>query len=59
MCNFVFENRGKTIKHKCALLKQINELGDNIKFDHGYTASSPPIVNVSIHVYLDTFNLIR
>ncbi|XP_014491916.1 E3 ubiquitin-protein ligase UPL4 isoform X2 [Vigna radiata var. radiata] len=24
----------------------INELGDNIKFDHGYTASSPPIVNL-------------
>ncbi|TKY52886.1 E3 ubiquitin-protein ligase UPL4 [Spatholobus suberectus] len=24
----------------------INELGDHIKFDHGYTASSPPIVNL-------------
>ncbi|KAK7355709.1 hypothetical protein VNO80_14969 [Phaseolus coccineus] len=24
----------------------INELGDNVKFDHGYTASSPPIVNL-------------
>ncbi|CAI8602656.1 unnamed protein product [Vicia faba] len=25
---------------------QINELSDHIKFDHGYTASSPPIVNL-------------
>ncbi|KAL2323294.1 hypothetical protein Fmac_027673 [Flemingia macrophylla] len=24
----------------------INELGDHIKFDHGYTASSPPIVHL-------------
>ncbi|KAK7393587.1 hypothetical protein VNO78_22145 [Psophocarpus tetragonolobus] len=24
----------------------VNELGDHIKFDHGYTASSPPIVNL-------------
>jgi hypothetical protein len=27
-------------------LEQFNELLDHIKFDHGYTASSPPIVNV-------------
>jgi len=47
----------KTFKHNCCLLKQMNELGDNIKFDHGYTASSPPIVNVRIHVDLDTLNL--
>ncbi|KAG4996143.1 hypothetical protein JHK85_027582 [Glycine max] len=24
----------------------VNEFGDHIKFDHGYTASSPPIVNL-------------
>ncbi|KAG4383684.1 hypothetical protein GLYMA_13G136900v4 [Glycine max] len=24
----------------------VNELGDHIKFDHGYTASSPPIINL-------------
>lgn len=35
---------------------QVNELGDHIKFDHGYTASSPPIINVSIYVYY-TFDL--
>ena len=27
-------------------LEQFNELLDHIKFDHGYTASSPPVVNV-------------
>ena len=27
---------------------QFNELLDHIKFDHGYTASSPPVVNVSV-----------
>lgn len=26
---------------------QSNDLSDHIKFDHGYTASSPPVVNVS------------
>ncbi|XP_057423999.1 E3 ubiquitin-protein ligase UPL4 [Lotus japonicus] len=25
---------------------EINELADHIKFDHGYTASSPPVVNL-------------
>lgn len=28
---------------------QFTELVDHIKFDHGYTASSPPVLNVSIH----------
>ncbi|XP_015944856.1 E3 ubiquitin-protein ligase UPL4 isoform X1 [Arachis duranensis] len=31
-------------EHDC--WAQINELADHIKFDHGYTASSPPIVNL-------------
>lgn len=29
------------------LSQQLNELLDHIKLDHGYTASSPPILNVS------------
>lgn len=29
-------------------LYQFNELLDHVKFDHGYTASSLPIVNVSV-----------
>lgn len=31
---------------------QFNELLDHIKFDHGYTVSSPPIVNVSFALSL-------
>lgn len=33
------------------VLKQFNEVLDHIKFDHGYTASSPPVVNVSDTLY--------
>lgn len=29
-------------------LWQLEELLDHIKFDHGYTASSPPIINASV-----------
>lgn len=35
--NFVLRN----------LLVQLNELLDNMKFDHGYTSSSPSIIDVS------------
>ena len=33
---------------KCVILLQVEKLVDHIKFDHGYTTKSPPIVNVSI-----------
>jgi len=36
----------------------MNNLEDYIMFDYGYTASSPPIVNVSINIHLDTFDII-
>ena len=38
----------------------MNELLDHIKFDHGYTASSPPVVNVSrIFSFLNILNFIK
>lgn len=35
----------------CLLECQSDELLDHIKFDHGYTISSPPIINVCIHIH--------
>lgn len=37
----------------CSIVfQQFNELLDHIKFDHGYTASSPPILNVGDAYFL-------
>lgn len=39
---------GRQIMLFCFFPEQSDELLDNVKVDHGYTFSSPPVVNVSV-----------
>ncbi|XAR69030.1 Ubiquitin--protein ligase [Bertholletia excelsa] len=43
---FTEEEFERLLCGECEVLNLSNELLDHIKFDHGYTASSPPIVNL-------------